>query len=101
MRTDISKLHGSVSWKDITDGQYICNPGCSVDFLTGEWRVDTPQFIVEKCKQCLLCVPVCPDSCIAVVDGKRTDFDLDHCKGCGICAEACKFEAIIMKKGEK
>ena len=101
MKTDISKLHLNVSWKDLTPGQYICNAGSSVDFHTGEWRVDTPQFDAEKCKQCLLCVPVCPDSCITVVDGKRQDFDLDHCKGCGICAAVCKFAAIIMKKGEK
>lgn len=68
-------------------------------FRTGEWRMDTPKFIEEKCKQCLLCVPVCPDSSIPVKEGKRLDFDLDHCKGCGICEKACPFDAIIMKKG--
>lgn len=61
--------------------------------------MDTPKFIEEKCKQCLLCVPVCPDSSIPVKEGKRLDFDLDHCKGCGICEKACPFDAIIMKKG--
>ncbi|MFR0962411.1 MAG: 4Fe-4S binding protein [Dorea sp.] len=51
----------------------------------------------DKCKQCLLCVPVCPDSCIPVKDMKRGAFDYDHCKGCGICVKACPFGAITME----
>ena len=53
----------------------------------------------EKCVNCLLCAPFCPDSCIPVVDGKRQDFDYEHCKGCGICASVCSFKAIAMKEG--
>ena len=53
----------------------------------------------DKCKQCLLCAPVCPDSSIPVVNGMRGDFDYDHCKGCGICVKACPFGAIEMKEG--
>ena len=53
----------------------------------------------DKCRQCLLCAPVCPDSSIPVKNGKRLDFDYDHCKGCGICAKACPFGAITMKEG--
>ena len=49
----------------------------------------------EKCKQCLLCYPVCPDTSILVnEEGKRVDFDFDHCKGCGVCVEVCPFKAI-------
>ena len=51
----------------------------------------------EKCKQCLLCVPVCPDSAIAVKDYKRQQIDYDHCKGCGICQKICKHGAISME----
>ena len=51
----------------------------------------------EKCKQCLLCAPACPDSCIPVADKKRLEFDYDHCKGCGICVKACPFGAITME----
>ena len=55
----------------------------------------------DKCKQCLLCVPVCPDMSIPVVDSKRGDFNYFFCKGCGICANACPFGAIEMVKDEK
>ena len=55
----------------------------------------------DKCKQCLLCVPFCPDSSIPVSGGRRTDFDFDHCKGCGICVKVCPFDAIDYVKEEK
>ena len=46
-----------------------------------------------KLKQCLLCVPVCPDSSIPVTDGKRAAFDYDRpfaandAKYCGISVD--------------
>ena len=52
-------------------------------------RRPRPNGCAEKCKQCLLCAPFCPDSSIPVREGKRLDFDYDHCKGCGICAKVC------------
>ena len=56
----------------------------------------------DKCRQCLLCVPVCPDMSIPVnQEGKREDFNYFFCKGCGICANACPFGAITMVKDEK
>ena len=101
MNTDISRLHEAVSWQQLTPGCTITGSMTSAVFHTGEWRVDTPRFLEEKCKQCLMCVPVCPDSSIPVQDKKRLDFDYDHCKGCGICAAVCPFGAIEMRKGEK
>lgn len=101
MNSDISKLGLDVKWQDLTLGCTIVGSSTAYEFKTGEWRTDTPVFIVEKCKQCLLCVPPCPDSAIPVKNGKRLDFDLDHCKGCGICAKACPFDAIKMLKGVK
>ena len=100
MKTDIKTQHEGVKWQDLTPGCGINGGGTAKEVNTGEWRVDTPVFIEDKCKQCLLCAPVCPDSSIPVVDGKRLDFDYDHCKGCGICAAACPFGAIEMRKGE-
>jgi pyruvate ferredoxin oxidoreductase delta subunit len=86
-----------VKWQDITEGGTICQPGNSAQFNTGDWRSMMPVWHEEKCKQCLLCVPVCPDSCISVKDMKRGAFDYDHCKGCGICVKSCPFGAITME----
>jgi pyruvate ferredoxin oxidoreductase delta subunit len=94
---DISKLKENCSFRDLTEGMQIYEGGTSKQFKTGEWTNIKPTFIEEKCKQCLLCVPVCPDSSIPVENYKRLDFDYDHCKGCGICVKACPFGAIEMK----
>ena len=84
-------------WHELTTGLGIYEPGTAVDTMTGEWRTNTPVFIEEKCKQCLLCIPVCPDNAIPVENLKRLDFDFDHCKGCGICVKVCPFDAITME----
>ena len=61
---------------------------------TGDWRTMKPVIDWDKCKQCLLCAPVCPDMSIPVnQEGKREDFDYFFCKGCGICANTCPFGA--------
>ena len=91
----------SVTWKDITPGCNIFEGGTSVTVETGDWRTMKPVIDWEKCRQCLLCAPYCPDSSIPVVNGKRQDFDFDHCKGCGICYKVCPFGAISFGKEEK
>ncbi len=101
MRTDTTKINEQTPHTGMTEGMQIFAAGTSKQFQTGEWRNFTPVYLQEKCKQCLLCTPVCPDSSIPVVDGKRQPFDLDHCKGCGICAKTCPFGAIEMKEGVK
>lgn len=95
-----SDINEKTAWQDVTEGLQIHEAATSKRFMTGEWRTSTPVFLKDKCKQCLLCVPYCPDSCIPVKDGKRGEFDYDHCKGCGICVAACPFKAIEMKEGE-
>ncbi len=99
VRTDITKLTETAPYQDITPGNVIYGGGGAASFNTGEWRTKTPVIDWDKCVQCLLCAPMCPDSSIPVVDGKRQDFDLDHCKGCGICVGCCSFGAITMKEG--
>ena len=101
MRTDVSKINETTPHEDLTEGLMMFAGGTSKSFKTGEWRTNSPVFDKEKCKQCLLCAPVCPDGCIPVVDSKRSDFDYDHCKGCGICEKACPFGAISMKEGQE
>ena len=99
VKTDITKLTEKAPYQDITPGNVVYGGGGAATFLTGEWRTMTPVIDWDKCVQCLLCAPMCPDSSIPVEDGKRLDFDYDHCKGCGICAGCCSFGAITMKEG--
>ena len=84
----------SISSRDITLGGMVFEPGTSELVNTGDWRTMIPKFHEEKCKHCMLCVPVCPDSSIPVKDGKRGEFDFIHCKGCGVCSKVCPFDAI-------
>lgn len=86
------------TFDEMTPGGMIYASGNSRDFNTGDWRTAIPEWHPENCKQCLLCVPVCPDSSIPVKDCKRLDFDFDHCKGCGICFKVCPFKAITYTK---
>ena len=85
-------------WYELTPGCEIYEPGTAALTITGEWRSDIPTWKPEQCKQCLLCVPYCPDSSIPVLEGRRTEFDFDHCKGCGICYKVCPFDAISFGK---
>ncbi len=95
-------LNESTPWQKLTQGAQIHEPATSKEVNTGDWRTSKPVFFVDKCRQCMLCVPYCPDSSIPVKDGKRQDYDYMHCKGCGICAEVCPFGAIEMiREGEE
>ena len=89
------------TWQELTPGCEIYEPATARLTITGEWRTMAPAWEPEKCRQCLLCVPFCPDASIPVTDGKRADFDFDHCKGCGICYNVCPFQAIAFGKEEK
>lgn len=84
----------NLTWKETTPGGTIYDAGSAEKFKTGDWRAMKPVWIIEKCTQCMLCPPTCPDSAIPVKDSKRLDYDYDHCKGCGVCVEVCPFDAI-------
>lgn len=101
MRTDVTKINETTRHQELTEGLMIFAGGTSKQFNTGEWRTNTPVYHKDKCKQCLLCTPVCPDSCIPVQNSQRQEFDMEHCKGCGICAAVCPFGAIEMKEGQQ
>ena len=76
------KINGETPWQKITPGGTIYEAGNSREFKTGDWRSLRPVWIEEKCTQCGLCFPVCPEDSIPVKDQKREDFDFDMCKGC-------------------
>lgn len=101
-KKELKDVPVDVKWKDITIGGVIPYAGNAQLFKTGDWRSMKPIWLQEKCKQCLLCYPVCPDSSIPVDEnGKRTEFDYDHCKGCGVCAKVCPFKAIDFVEDSK
>ena len=50
----------------LTIGGNIYEAGNARKFKTGDWRSCKPIFLSEKCKQCGLCFPVCPDDAIPV-----------------------------------
>ena len=102
MSRSAKDINEQIPWQEITPGGEIAEGGTARLTQTGEWRSDVPVWEPDKCKQCLLCAPVCPDMSIPVnKEGKREDFDYFFCKGCGICANACPFGAITMVKDEK
>ena len=96
-----AQINEQVTWRDITPGGEIREGGTADLVDTGSWRTMIPAYVAANCKQCLLCVPVCPDSSIPIKDGKRLDFDYMHCKGCGVCYKVCPFKAITFGKEEK
>lgn len=91
-------IHETSAWQELTTGLEIYEGGTSRLTMTGEWRSRIPLWDRDKCRQCLLCAPFCPDASIPVQDGKRQEFDYDHCKGCGICFTVCPFKAIEWKE---
>ena len=92
--SQMDRITISTTWRELTPGGEIYASGNSEQFCTGDWRTAIPTWNSDKCKQCLLCFPVCPDSSIPVTGNKREDFDFEHCKGCGICFKVCPFDAI-------
>jgi pyruvate ferredoxin oxidoreductase delta subunit len=94
-KKELKTVPDNVTWKETTPGGMIDSAGNAHLFKTGDWRSMKPVWLEDKCKQCLLCYPVCPDTSILIdEEGKRVDFDFDHCKGCGVCVKVCPFKAI-------
>ncbi|MEG0073176.1 MAG: 4Fe-4S binding protein [Clostridia bacterium] len=97
MRKVNVNIHSKIS--ELPMAGIILDDGNSEDFNTGDWKNQKPVHDMEKCKNCMLCVPVCPEACIKhTEDDKMIGFDYDKCKGCGICAKTCPFKAISMEK---
>ena len=70
----MSKMHidKNTPAEDMTPGGEIYQSGNAREFKTGDWRSMCPVWISEKCTQCGLCFPVCPDDSIPVnSEGKK------------------------------
>lgn len=80
-------------WKDLPLGALPYK--LSLEYKTGNWRVERPVINYAKCTKCLLCWLFCPEPAI-VWDGNSVIIDYDYCKGCGICAYECPVKAISM-----
>ena len=66
-------------WEEMTPGGMIYEAGNSKEFKTGDWRSQKPVYIPEKCRQCGLCFPVCPDDAIPVnKEQKREKYRIFH-----------------------
>jgi len=96
---NIGKTKATVSWQKINHGSNVFEAGNAAQFHTGDWRSEKPAFHADKCKQCMLCFPVCPDSSILVDDkGAVSGINFDFCKGCLVCVKACPFGAITKEE---
>lgn len=92
------KIDDFSTWgaKDYPLGAICAEGGNAVEYKTGGWRAKRPVWDEAKCKNCLLCWVVCPDSSILARDEKMVGIDYDHCKGCGLCVKECKFGALAL-----
>lgn len=100
-RTRARDINEKITWQEITTGAEIYEPATSLLVETGDWRIMKPVFNADKCINCMLCVPYCPDSSIPVQGNTRLDFDYVHCKGCGICVKVCPAGAIDFIREDK
>ena len=51
-----------------------------------------PRHINDNCRNCGLCVPVCPEN--AITEGAIYRIDPEKCTDCGACVEVCAYDAI-------
>lgn len=51
----------------------------------------------KKCIGCGICVEVCPNEALEIIDGCSVLVRRDDCESCGICAELCEQQAIMVE----
>ena len=62
----MTEINSKSPMEKLTEGGTIYQSGNAREFKTGDWRSIKPIYLSEKCKQCGLCFPVCPDDAIPV-----------------------------------
>ena len=61
-------INSKTPMEKLTIGGNIYKAGNARKFKTGDWRSLKPIFNSEKCKQCGLCFPVCPEDSACSAD---------------------------------
>jgi len=56
-------------------------------------------FDIDKCNGCRICLKVCPQGVIGMIDKKAYMMDYESCMECGACRLNCELNAIMLTKG--
>ncbi|MDP2988979.1 MAG: 4Fe-4S binding protein [Kiritimatiellota bacterium] len=95
------KNESEITWKDISPGCIVDEPGSTRVYKTGGWRSQRPTYEFKKCIKCGICQLFCPEGCIFQNNEGTFQANLDYCKGCGICAHECPTRVITMAEEEE
>ena len=53
------------------------------------------------CKECGICVAVCPQGALGFFHGAAVEVEEEKCVGCGICVQLCPDYALSLQEGEE
>jgi ferredoxin len=62
--------------------------------LIEEVKMPKPIINAEECSGCGICIDVCPNEVLDLVDDIAQPINEGSCDGCGTCAEECPMGAI-------
>ncbi len=85
----MSKPIEEYTWRELTPGCVMTEPGSAREYKTGDWRSQHPVWDRERCIRCGVCWIFCPDAAIFETSEGYFDMLPDYCKGCGICGREC------------
>lgn len=53
------------------------------------------------CIGCGVCVDVCPNEALAMLDGRSCLANAENCEGCGVCVGFCEQKALQLAPEQK